>query len=725
MTAIELWGGVECTVNRVGDRYRDQIQLSGHHGRVSDLDRFADLGVAALRYPVLWERTAPGGEPDWRWPDARLSRLRDLGIRPIVGLVHHGSGPTHTHLLDPDFATGLGAFAGAVARRFPWVEEWTPVNEPLTTARFAALYGHWYPHAADERSCWLALLNQIDGVRAAMTAIRQVNPAARLVQTDDLGHTSATPPVAEQAAYENMRRWAGWDLLFGRVTPDHPLFEPMARAGLGDRLREIADAPCPPAVIGINHYLTSDRFLDHRLDRYPAHLHGGNGRQRYVDTEAVRVLDPPAPGLAPAMRAAWQRYRTPLALTEVHNGCTREEQLRWAAQAWDTAHAVAAEGADVRAVTAWSLLGSHGWNTLLTADGVYEPGVFELGAGRLRPTALATLWRGLPKGAARHPVVDQPGWWQRPERLLHRGAPSSHSAPPHSASPPLLICGADGMLGRAFVRACLARGIAHVAAGRGRLDLTNGAAIAGMLAAITPWAVVNAAGCGGTDAADEDEAACVRIDAAAAVALAQACAEAGIGCLNLSSDRVFAGDTGRPLVESDEVRPLGAYGRSKAAMEAGCAHLPGSLVIRTAACFAPDDPRSFAAAVLDRCASGMTVAAASDHVVSPTYVPALVNRACDLLIDGEQGIWHVSGGEAVSWADFARRVAEAGGHDPALIRPVRAAALRWKTPRPRHGALASERGLLSPSLDDGITCFARACLGTVADRGRRVGNGPS
>ena len=57
----ELWGGVECTVNRVGGRFFDQLELSGHARRASDLDLFAALGVRALRYPVLWERTAPEG----------------------------------------------------------------------------------------------------------------------------------------------------------------------------------------------------------------------------------------------------------------------------------------------------------------------------------------------------------------------------------------------------------------------------------------------------------------------------------------------------------------------------------------------------------------------------------------------------------------------------------------------------------------------------------------
>ena len=457
MGALQLWGGLECTVNRVGDRYNDQIRLSGHHDRLDDLDQFADLGVTAIRYPLLWERTAAAGADaaDWAWADARLARLQALNIGVIAGLVHHGSGPSHTDLLDPGFAVGLGSYAGQVAERYPWIVDWTPVNEPLTTARFSALYGHWYPHHRDEGAFWRALVNQVDGTRLAMRAVRRVNPAARLIQTDDLGRTYATTRLAEQAAFDNLRRWSGWDLLFGRVTPQHPLFDRIARFGLGDRLRAIADDPCPPDVIGVNHYLTSDRFLDHRLRSYPEHTHGDNGRMSYADVEAVRVLEPTPAGLRGALQEAWQRYRTPLAITEVHNGCTREEQLRWAAQAWDTAEALRSDGVDISAVTAWALLGSHGWNTLLTAPGTYETGVFDTSTADPRPTALAKLWRGLPRGDVRHPVADEPGWWQRADRLLHPRVPRPAGAPPlapQSHTAKLLICDAPGVLGAGLVQ---------------------------------------------------------------------------------------------------------------------------------------------------------------------------------------------------------------------------------------------------------------------------------
>ncbi len=716
MDALQLWGGPECTVNRTAAGYRDQTRLSGHHDRPRDLDLFAELGLSAIRYPVLWERVAPvdPAAPDWSWADARLDRLRTLRIRPIVGLVHHGSGPHYTHLLDDHgFAAGLGHYAGQVAARYPWIEDWTPVNEPLTTARFSALYGHWYPHHRDEASFWRALLNQIDGTRAAMQAIRQVTPAARLIQTDDLGRTYATARLGEQAAFDNLRRWAAWDLLFGRLTPHHPLWDRIAAHGLGDRLRRIADDPCPPDIVGVNHYLTSDRFLDHRLQRYPSHTRGGSDRATYADVEAVRVLDPPPAGLTGALREAWQRYATPLAVTEVHNGCTREEQLRWAAEAWDGAAMLRGEGVDVRAVTAWSLLGSHGWNSLLTAPpetpGRYEPGVFDVARGVPRATALAGLWRGLPENAPRHPVTVGEGWWRRPDRLLYpslsrpAGQRCAESAGDAST---LLICGATGTLGQAFARACERRGIRHRLIGRDTIDLERTATVGPALDRIRPWAVVNATGWVRVDEAEGSEAACHAINAIGAIALAQACAARGIGSIGFSSDLVFDGETARPYVEADIPTPLSAYGRSKAALEAGCAGLPGALVIRTAAFFSAMDRHNFAVAAVDALASGRRFDAAADHVVTPTFVPALVDTALDLLIDGMEGICHLAGNEALDWAAFARRIAVACGLDPALVRPVEGASLGWRARRPRVAALASTRVAMPEPLDAQIHRFA-------------------
>ncbi|MBD0326039.1 MAG: family 1 glycosylhydrolase, partial [Pyrinomonadaceae bacterium] len=340
---LELWAGVECTVNRVRERFFDQLERSGHATRLEDLDLFASLGVRALRYPVLWERTAPRSLQliDWTWPDTRLTRLRELEIRPIIGLVHHGSGPRYTSLLDAAFPEKLAHYARAVAERYSWVESYTPVNEPLTTARFSALYGHWYPHARDSLTFARVLLTECRATVLAMRAIREVNPSAQLVQTEDLGKTYSTRRLSYQADFENERRWLSFDLLCGRVSREHPLWDYLTHIGITEaELDWFAENTCPPDIIGINHYLTSERFLDERTERYPSCTHGGNGRDAYADVEAVRVCAEGTAGPRSLLREAWERYRLPMAVTETHLGCTRDEQLRWMKEVWDAARSL-------------------------------------------------------------------------------------------------------------------------------------------------------------------------------------------------------------------------------------------------------------------------------------------------------------------------------------------------------------------------------------------------
>jgi dTDP-4-dehydrorhamnose reductase len=90
----------------------------------------------------------------------------------------------------------------------------------------------------------------------------------------------------------------------------------------------------------------------------------GNGRQNYADVDAVRVLARPGTSLRPIIVEAARRYGLPVALTEIHIGCTVDEQCRWLLEAWQIAQQERARGVDIRAVTTWALLGSYDWNTL-------------------------------------------------------------------------------------------------------------------------------------------------------------------------------------------------------------------------------------------------------------------------------------------------------------------------------------------------------------------------
>jgi dTDP-4-dehydrorhamnose reductase len=688
---LELWGGIECTIARIGDSWRDQAAETGHRERPKDVELIAGLGVRAVRYPILWETIAPDRPDrlDFGWTDERLGRLRERGIEVIGGLLHHGSGPAYTDLLDPDFADKLGDFAARVAAHYPWIRQWTPVNEPLTTARFSGLYGHWYPHRRDDAAFLRALVNQCSGTLAAMRAIRSAIPDARLVQTEDLGKTFATAPLRYQADFENDRRWLSLDLLCGRVDESHALYRFLREGGIEDEaLALFAGGDAAPDIIGINHYLTSERFLDHRLHLYPGHPIGGNGRDSYIDAEAVRVkrLDPDT-GLAPRLREAWSRYGIPVAITEVHHGCTRDEQLRWFAEVWRTAGQLRDEGMDLRAVTLWSLFGNVDWRSLLTERrGLYDTGAFDVRGGEPRPTIVAQAAARFARGeAVDHPVLDSPGWWRRPPRLYPW---HGHCKPMDWGGRKLLITGATGTLGNAFARICEARALPFCLTERSDLDICDPSSVESAIERFEPWAVINTAGFVRVADAAREQDACFAWNADGPENLARACERSGIPLVTFSSDLVFDGRSERDYDENDPVSPLCPYGASKAEAERRVlAATDRALVVRTSAFFGPWDRYNFAWNVLAALARGETFGACPHTIVSPTYVPDLCHAVLDLLIDGETGLWHIASPGSVSWFDLARRVAQGAGYDPGEI-------VEAPGTEPRRTVLTSRRGVL-------------------------------
>jgi dTDP-4-dehydrorhamnose reductase len=390
---------------------------------MDDIDRLASLGISHVRYPVVWERIAPHGvqHADWSWTDERLERLRSAGIVPIVTLLHHGSGPRYTDLLDPQFPEKLAAFAGAVARRYPWLEYFTPVNEPVTTARFAALYGWWYPHKADEVSFYRALFNEIRGIAAAMCAIREELPQAKLVTTEDLGKTYATAHLQYQAEHENARRFLTYDLLCGVFERNAQMREHLAHLGLALTSRELARFVSPPDVLGFNYYVTGERWLDERCERYPNVPIGGNGKARYVDVEAVRVCAEGICGIQPLLREMRDRYGRALAITEAHLACTPDEQVRWLRDMHADATALRDSGIDVRAFTVWSLFGAFDWNSALTRqDGYYEAGAFDVSSAEPRETPIADYVRFLSgRSPSTYAPIEGEGWWSSLSRICY------------------------------------------------------------------------------------------------------------------------------------------------------------------------------------------------------------------------------------------------------------------------------------------------------------------
>jgi dTDP-4-dehydrorhamnose reductase len=188
--------------------------------------------------------------------------------------------------------------------------------------------------------------------------------------------------------------------------------------------------------------------------------------------------------------------------------------------------------------------------------------------------------------------------------------------------------------------------------------------------------------------------------------IAMASLQHNIKFLNFSSDLVFDGSKTKPYVESDSVNPLNIYGRSKAKSEELILDSnPSSLIIRTAAFFGPWDEYNFLHYVIDNLSNQKLITVANDLHISPTYVPDLVNTALDLLIDDENGIWHLANKGAITWADLAYETANKWRLNNMFINGMPSKDISLAATRPAYSVLGSERGIQLPTLENALQRF--------------------
>jgi dTDP-4-dehydrorhamnose reductase len=177
--------------------------------------------------------------------------------------------------------------------------------------------------------------------------------------------------------------------------------------------------------------------------------------------------------------------------------------------------------------------------------------------------------------------------------------------------------------------------------------------------------------------------------------IALACRETGARLIHFSTDYVFDGTLGRPYAETDATHPLGAYAVSKLGGELYArAYLNDPIIVRTSGVFGPGGLRTargnFPELMLRLAREGKPIRVVEDHSASPTYAPALASRSIDVFERGLDGIFHIGGGQPISWFDFARMIFEKAGV-PANLTPTNEREYRTAANRPKFSALDNAR----------------------------------
>src|SRR5204863_9663878 len=165
--------------------------------------------------------------------------------------------------------------------------------------------------------------------------------------------------------------------------------------------------------------------------------------------------------------------------------------------------------------------------------------------------------------------------------------------------------------------------------------------------------------------------------------------------VHFSTDYVFDGTAGRPYVEEDATHPLGAYAVSKLAGELYAqAYLETPLIIRTSGVFGPGGLHTargnFIELMLRLAAGKQTIRVVEDHFASPTYSPELAVRAADLYEKKLTGVFHVGGGMAISWYEYAKAIFQVFGLQPEL-HPTDERQYRTAARRPKFSALSNAK----------------------------------
>lgn len=277
-----------------------------------------------------------------------------------------------------------------------------------------------------------------------------------------------------------------------------------------------------------------------------------------------------------------------------------------------------------------------------------------------------------------------------------------------------LIAGARGMLGTDLRDALHGREV--VALGRDELDITDQESIAAAVAGVD--VVINAAAYTNVDAAEEDEATASAVNGTAAGLLARGAAHVGARFVQVSTDYVFDGLGRSPYPESSTIKPLGAYGRTKAEGERLVQQEhPSAYIVRTAWLYGAHGP-NFAKTMLRLAGERETVSVVDDQRGQPTWTSDLADAIVRLLdADAPAGIYHGTNAGETTWFGFARAVFEVAGLDPERVLPTDSTSFVRPAPRPAYSVLGHEgwsRAGLAPLRDWRVALEAAAASGVLA-----------
>lgn len=254
----------------------------------------------------------------------------------------------------------------------------------------------------------------------------------------------------------------------------------------------------------------------------------------------------------------------------------------------------------------------------------------------------------------------------------------------------VIVIGSGGQLGRALMRELAEnRDVALAGWARPTHDLTS-PQITQEIAAARPDVVINAAAWTDVDAAEANQDAAYAANALGPHFLAEGCERAGAWLIQVSTNEVFAGLSGRCYREYDLPQPGSVYARSKLAGEAAVIQtVRRHMIVRVAWLFGLQG-NHFPAKIISAADRHGQLRVVNDEFGNPTYAPDVAAAIHTLIRCERPGIYHLVNQGSASRYDLAAAALSLTGRGHVPLSPIPAQAWPRPAPPPPHAVLVNQ-----------------------------------
>ena len=339
--------GIECsypTINN-GKIRRDQLEECGHYKNWKrDFELVQELGLKVLRYGLPYHKIHLGpGKYDWSFADEVMNKMKRMKITPILDLLHFGLPQWLGNFQNPELPIHFSNYAKAVAKRYPWVRYYTPVNEIYVTAKMSAKDGAWNEQLKSDKAFVTAMKHLVAASILVTHSIVQHRPDAIIIQSETAEFLhEAKSDQSQEVKLTNKQRLISLDLLYA-YRPDADVYNYLMDNGMTREEYDWFMKGEPPGyqVMGNDYYGRNEKILK-------------------PDNSIAIAED--VMGWYQITKNYYDRYKKPVMHTET-NTFNPDEAPTWLWKQWINILKMRADGVPVLGFTWYSLTDQVDWDT--------------------------------------------------------------------------------------------------------------------------------------------------------------------------------------------------------------------------------------------------------------------------------------------------------------------------------------------------------------------------